>query len=117
MDAKETALDRLQRFYDLGGRIFLQGDEVLFQVGSDSPEARCLADEIRSDSINLNQTLYFYQTFIRLATLGTSPCHICGSRLAWRSIYGPVICGSCHPPQDTRLVASVLYVGPVEWKM
>lgn len=31
------------------------------------------------------------------------PC-LCGGTLFWVSKHGPIICGSCHPPADPKLV-------------
>lgn len=33
------------------------------------------------------------------------PCHWCGASRWWRSIYGRLICGQCHPPGGPELVA------------
>lgn len=32
------------------------------------------------------------------------PCHCCGGTRFWRSVYGLVICGTCHPPATPELV-------------
>jgi hypothetical protein len=32
-------------------------------------------------------------------------CYACGTTRRWRSIHGAVVCGTCHPPADTQLVA------------
>jgi hypothetical protein len=32
------------------------------------------------------------------------PCRICGATRYWRSIHGPVVCGTCHPPASPDLV-------------
>ena len=40
------------------------------------------------------------------------PCGICGRGDLWISIYGPVICLSCHPPAAESLVAERVQVEP-----
>jgi hypothetical protein len=32
-------------------------------------------------------------------------CYACGTTRRWRSQYGVLICGTCHPPADAALVA------------
>jgi hypothetical protein len=32
-------------------------------------------------------------------------CYTCGTTQRWRSIYGAVVCRTCHPPADVALVA------------
>jgi hypothetical protein len=39
---------------------------------------------------------------------GVRPCPWCGRRKWWRSIYGVVVCGWCHPPAAPELVAEWL---------
>jgi hypothetical protein len=39
---------------------------------------------------------------------GVHPCPWCGRRSWWRSIYGVVVCGWCHPPAAPELVAEWL---------
>jgi DNA-binding Lrp family transcriptional regulator len=36
------------------------------------------------------------------------PCNACGSTRFWRSIYGAVSCGTCHPPGSQMLIAEWL---------
>jgi len=37
-----------------------------------------------------------------------APCHSCGGTRFWRSIYGDVSCGTCHPPGSEGIVAEWL---------
>ena len=39
---------------------------------------------------------------------GANPCPWCGRRKWWRSIYGVVVCGQCHPPVLPELIAEWL---------
>ena len=41
---------------------------------------------------------------LRAPTKAELVCHACKKRLFWRSIYGVVICGVCHPPAAPELV-------------
>jgi hypothetical protein len=31
-------------------------------------------------------------------------CYTCGGTRRWRSIYGALLCATCHPPADAALV-------------
>jgi hypothetical protein len=33
-------------------------------------------------------------------------CYACGTTRRWRSLYGVLICGMCHPPTNAALVAA-----------
>ena len=39
---------------------------------------------------------------------GVQPCPWCGRRKWWRSVYGVVVCGWCHPPAAPELAAEWL---------
>jgi hypothetical protein len=42
------------------------------------------------------------------SSLTTPPCYACGGTRHWKSIYGAVVCGGCHPPVNPDLVAEWL---------
>jgi len=33
------------------------------------------------------------------------PCYACGGKRFWRSVHGPLVCGTCHPPATPDLAA------------
>jgi hypothetical protein len=45
---------------------------------------------------------------IPLLSLASRPgtCYACGTTRRWRSVYGAMVCGICHPPADAALVAA-----------
>ena len=41
---------------------------------------------------------------LRSRTKADLVCHACRERRFWRSVYGVVVCGTCHPPAAPDLV-------------
>lgn len=116
-----TAINPVDRIRELGGELFLDGDKIRYRIPNDSPEVRELLESLRRDRDEVIRVLRERQTGITANMVGqgacVEPCCACGSRLFWHSIYGAVVCWTCHPPANEALVKSLLYDGEVKWEM
>jgi hypothetical protein len=71
------------------------------QTVTSCPHARSCGDGTAEDEPRI---VLVTQPISRCAN-SPGACYACGTTRRWRSQYGVLICGTCHPPADAALVA------------
>jgi hypothetical protein len=93
----------------LGVEVFPQGENLVIRPASKVPPE--MKDRLRAHKVEVLAAL---STPRRNPPPG-KPCHACGSRTFWRSVYGVVICYRCHPPANDKLIIDIFWNGESQW--
>jgi hypothetical protein len=106
-----TATERLQRAEELVARLHAEGRDLNPERKEKLERLRLLAAVERIfPGCRIMRRSVGGGAFMEkpMTKCVETPCTACGRRSWWRSIYGAVVCGVCHPPSSAELASAWL---------